>query len=69
MSKDSRKNNCEDSLTKNRLAERVFKVDKLQVIPERILNRIHSEPSEAVLNGYEKKLTNISERGKIAEPR
>ena len=34
---DSRKNNCEDSLPQNRLAERAFQVDLLQVIPERIL--------------------------------
>ena len=37
--KDSRKNNCEDSLPENRLAERVFEAGLLQVIPERILRR------------------------------
>ena len=36
--KESRKNNCDDSMTKNRLALRVFGVSLLQVILERILS-------------------------------
>ena len=35
--KDTHKNNCEDSLPENRLAERVLEAGLLQVIPERIL--------------------------------